>query len=175
MVTDCVPRARDDDIRASVAFATAVILVIAATATVRLWPLLTRQMLGGVLEYDDGVYYNAAAHLAGGALPYRDFVFLQPPGITLLLAPVVGLARLIGDPAAFVLARLGIVAVASVNVFLLMRLIRRWSGPVAAHCSVRAPGWAPVRCPRGMPSRVLVGGTCRYGGWPRLAWFSGWR
>ncbi len=132
MVTDCVPRARDDDIRASVAFATAVILVIAATATVRLWPLLTRQMLGGVLEYDDGVYYNAAAHLAGGALPYRDFVFLQPPGITLLLAPVVGLARLIGDPAAFVLARLGIVAVASVNVFLLMRLIRRWSGPVAA-------------------------------------------
>ena len=37
--------------------------------------------------YDDGVYLGAALHLVNGVLPYRDFVLLHPPGITLLMTP----------------------------------------------------------------------------------------
>ncbi len=107
-------------------------LVVATTVAIRLWPLLSRHMLGGLLEYDDGVYYNASAHLVAGALPYRDFVFIQPPGVLLLLAPFAAVARVAGDPAAMTAARLAVVAVAAVNVWLLMRLIGRRAGRVAA-------------------------------------------
>ena len=34
--------------------------------------------------YDDGVDFGSAVRLVGGALPYRDFVLIQPPGISLL-------------------------------------------------------------------------------------------
>jgi len=107
-------------------------LVVAATVAVRLWPLISRHMLGGLLEYDDGVYYNASAHLIGGALPYRDFVFVQPPGVLLLLAPFGALARVAGDQAAMTAARVAMIIVAAGNAWLLMRLTRRWSGGVAA-------------------------------------------
>jgi hypothetical protein len=81
-----------------------------------LWPLLRHHALGGLLENDDGVYYNAAAHLAAGQLPYRAFAFLQPPG--------------------------GIVLVAAVNAALLMRLMRCLAGPVAAAAAgITYPVW----------------------------------
>ncbi len=32
--------------------------------------------------YDDGVDFGSAVRLVGGALPYRDFVLIQPPGIS---------------------------------------------------------------------------------------------
>src|ERR1035441_2608827 len=38
--------------------------------------------------YDDGVYLGAAVRLVNGAIPYRDFVFLQPPGSVLLFSPI---------------------------------------------------------------------------------------
>jgi alpha-1,2-mannosyltransferase len=107
-------------------------LVVAATVTVRLWPLLGRHMLGGLLEYDDGVHYDGAAHLIGGILPYRDFVFVQPPGVLLLLAPFAAFGRIAGDQTAMTAARLAMILVAAGNVFLLMRLTRRRGGRVAA-------------------------------------------
>ncbi len=39
------------------------------------------------IEYDDGVHYESSALLLHGVLPYRDYTFLQPPGITWLLLP----------------------------------------------------------------------------------------
>jgi alpha-1,2-mannosyltransferase len=36
---------------------------------------------------DDGVYLGAALRLAHGVVPYRDFAFVQPPGIAWLMAP----------------------------------------------------------------------------------------
>ena len=99
---------------------------------VRLWPLISQHMLNGLLEYDDGVHYDAAAHLLGGALPYRDFVFIQPPGVVLLLAPFAAFGRLAGDQAAMTAARLAMAAVAAVNAVLLMRLVNRRAGRVAA-------------------------------------------
>ena len=41
-------------------------------------------VLHGVLTYDDGVYFGSAIYLTHGIVPYRDYVFVAPPGITLL-------------------------------------------------------------------------------------------
>lgn len=50
--------------------------------------LATGHALFGLTEYDDGVYFGTAMHFVAGQLPYRSFVFVQPPGIAILLAPV---------------------------------------------------------------------------------------
>lgn len=39
-------------------------------------------------SYDEGVYASVTALLLDGVVPYRDFVFAQPPGAAVLLAPV---------------------------------------------------------------------------------------
>ena len=36
--------------------------------------------LAGIVGYDQGVYYSASEAVAWGVLPYRDFLFLHPPG-----------------------------------------------------------------------------------------------
>ncbi|MEO8382954.1 MAG: hypothetical protein ABI779_25075 [Acidobacteriota bacterium] len=64
-------------------WAKVVILAIAVGGLVlRLVSLLA---VGGPLaspsSYDDGVYYSASALLFRGVLPYRDFVFVHPPGL----------------------------------------------------------------------------------------------
>ncbi len=77
-----------------------------------------------VLEYDDGVWFGAAVRLADGALPYRDFVLDQPPGVPLLLTPVALLSHLLGTAGALSVARYVTVAVEAVNVVLVGRLVR---------------------------------------------------
>jgi alpha-1,2-mannosyltransferase len=49
-----------------------------------------------VTEYDDGPYFGSAVRLTQGILPYRDFVLVQPPGITLLMLPAAVLAKVTG-------------------------------------------------------------------------------
>jgi hypothetical protein len=54
---------------------------------------LSLVVAGGSLNgygYDGGVYLGAATRLAHGTLPYKDFVFVHPPGILLLLSPLAG-------------------------------------------------------------------------------------
>ena len=61
-----------------------------ALAVVFLTALLVRLIparYGLIVDYDEGVYVTAAALLSKGVLPYRDYVFLHPPGIVLFLAP----------------------------------------------------------------------------------------
>ena len=69
-------------------------------------------------NYDDGVHYAAAMGLVHGLLPYRDFLFLHPPGIAVLLAPFAWLAELIGEPGAMVVARLCWMALGGLNAVL---------------------------------------------------------
>ena len=72
--------------------------------------ILTRPgMLTGVTEYDDGVYLGGAIRLTEGILPYRDYAFVQPPGILILMTPAAVVARLSTTAAA-----LGVVRVLSV-------------------------------------------------------------
>jgi hypothetical protein len=42
----------------------------------------------GVHGADDGVYLAPALRLVHGAVPYRDYAFVHPPGIALLMAPL---------------------------------------------------------------------------------------
>lgn len=62
--------------------------------------------LRGVTEYDDGVYLGATIRLFQGVIPYRDFAFVQPPGIMLLMAPVAAVAQAFTTVKALALARI---------------------------------------------------------------------
>lgn len=80
--------------------------------------------LGHLTWYDDGVYMAAATQLGHGIVPYRDFVFLHPPGVVLLLTPFAMIGRSVGTPVANEAARLFVVLVATVDVILFARVIR---------------------------------------------------
>ncbi len=73
------------------------ILVITVLAIgLRLYQLTRPQYLLGVTEYDDGTDFGSAILLIHGYLPYRDFIIVQPPGITLLMAPVAAATKGLG-------------------------------------------------------------------------------
>jgi hypothetical protein len=59
----------------------------------RLWQFSRPGSLTGIVEYDDGPYVGSTILLTHGILPYRDYIFVQPPGIMVILAPVAFLAR----------------------------------------------------------------------------------
>ncbi len=79
---------------------TPVMLVIAAATllalALRLYQLSRPGFLLSVNEYDDGPYFGSAVRLVYGALPYRDFLIVQPPGITLLMVPAALLSKVTG-------------------------------------------------------------------------------
>jgi hypothetical protein len=60
---------------------------------VRLWQFARPGSLTGIVEYDDGPYVGSTILLTHGIMPYRDYIFVQPPGIMVILAPVAFLAR----------------------------------------------------------------------------------
>lgn len=76
------------------------VLAIAALTLVglglRLSYLLQHGYLFSLTEYDDGAYFGSAVRLTEGILPYRDFVLVHPPGITLLMVPSALLAKVVG-------------------------------------------------------------------------------
>lgn len=102
------------------------IVACALLATgVRLWFLLATGHWTGAFEYDDGVYFGAAWALAHGVLPYRNFVFVQPPGILILLLPIATLGRAIGEYHALILARGVTTLLSGIDVALAGWLVRR--------------------------------------------------
>jgi Dolichyl-phosphate-mannose-protein mannosyltransferase len=52
----------------------------------RLWILFAPGLMS-ITQFDDGPYFGSAVRLVHGALPYRDYAFVQPPGITELMSP----------------------------------------------------------------------------------------
>jgi alpha-1,2-mannosyltransferase len=148
---------------------------------------------GGISEFDDGVHFGAAQLLFAGRLPYRDFAFLQPPGILLLLQPLAAVARLIGDEPALVVGRVVFVAIGALNTCLLWKLLRP-RGPAAAMLAATfyAAWWGTVVTERtillepllnlglllslwllrrtsqraGLAAGVLLGLTCTIKLWP---------
>jgi len=98
---------------------------------VRLAAVLAGAGLGGLMGYDDGVYYAGAAAMISGRVPYRDFVLLHPPGILLALAPFAELGRLTSDSTGLMVARLAFMVVGGINAALVLRLASRF-GVLAA-------------------------------------------
>src|SRR5262249_56995357 len=68
--------------------------------------LLLRPGVLTVTQYDDGPYFGSAVRLVHGVLPYRDYAFVQPPGITVLTSPVALLTYLTGTAWGLCLARI---------------------------------------------------------------------
>ena len=101
-----------------------VALAVGAVAlATRLGPVLAAGTLRGVQGYDDGVYLAVAQRLIAGIVPYRDEVFLHPPGIAVALSPFAALAGPFGDSWALALARLAFMVVGTANAVLVARIL----------------------------------------------------
>ncbi|MDH2445456.1 hypothetical protein QDR37_16030 [Amnibacterium sp. CER49] len=108
------------------AWVAVVVLVAAIAFWVRIGLLLRGGGLLGSDAYDDGVYYAGAAAFAHGRVPYLDFLFLQPPGIMVLLGPFAALGAVVTDARAMALARVSFELVGALNAVIVMVLARRW-------------------------------------------------
>lgn len=94
-----------------------VVAAVCAVLAVAARALIVRSQ-GGLLalgNYDDSVYFGSALALVHGRLPYRDFLLVQPPGITLILTPFAALAGVIGEAHAWAVARVAFVLVGGAN------------------------------------------------------------
>lgn len=87
-------------------------------------------VLGWAVDYDEGVYLSASALLWKGALPWRDFVFVHPPAVPVLLS--FATAWDVTPSRALELARWGTSLVAALDVFLAALLVRRHAGFLGA-------------------------------------------
>jgi alpha-1,2-mannosyltransferase len=86
------------------------LIAVITTATLlavglRLYDLSRPDFLLGINEYDEGTDFGSAIRLVHGALPYRDFIMVHPPGITLLMFPVALATRVMGTDAGMAVAR----------------------------------------------------------------------
>jgi alpha-1,2-mannosyltransferase len=99
--------------------------------SLRLFQLSRPGYLLGVTEYDDGALFGNAVRLVNGAIPYRDFAVVQPPGSIVLMAPVALLAKATGTAWGLGIARLLTVAADTACVALLGLLVRH-RGALAA-------------------------------------------
>ncbi len=131
-------QAADDDAagrrRGLAALRDPVVLAIAVTtllaAGLRVYYLSRPGYLLGVTEYDDGPYFGSAVRLVSGVMPYRDFVLVQPPGITLLMVPAALLAKITGTAWGMAAGRI-LTALASVACVPLMGRLARHRGALS--------------------------------------------
>jgi hypothetical protein len=99
----------------------------------RIVPLVSATGLSKSVSYDEGVYFSAAALVARGVVPYRDFVFVHPPGILVGLAPLIWLSHhVMAYSDTFLMLRGLAGLIGAVNVALIGRLTYRAGGVAAA-------------------------------------------
>ena len=116
-----------------------ILLATVLALGIRLFTLTRAGFLTGVSEYDDGVYLGAAIRLTQGALPYRDFAFVQPPGMLLLMTPAAVVARVTNTVTAMAFARLLTVFASTACVPLAGNLVRhRGTLVTAVTCGILA-------------------------------------
>ena len=116
-----------------------IVLATVLALALRLFTLTRPGFLTGVSEYDDGVYLGAAIRLTQGALPYRDFAFVQPPGMLLLMTPAALVARLTTTATALAFARVLTVLASTACVPLAGNLVRyRGALVTAVTCGILA-------------------------------------
>lgn len=85
-------------------------------------------VLGWPVDYDEGVYVAASALTFRGTFPYRDFVFVHPPGAPLLFGLVT--AWPIKPSTMLTAIRIAMTFVGACNVLLLGLIVRRHAGLV---------------------------------------------
>lgn len=105
----------------------------------RLFLLSRPGYLLGVTQYDDGPYFGSALRLVHGALPYRHFIIVQPPGITLLMTPAALLAQVTGTAWGMAVGRILTIAASSAGILIVGLLVRhRGLIPVSLACGILA-------------------------------------
>jgi len=109
---------------------TVIIVATLVGLALRLYQLSRPGYLLGITEYDDGTDFGSAVRLVHGALPYRDFIMVQPPGITLLMAPVALATKTLGTVSGMAAARV-LTALASAAAVPLGGLLTRHRGLLA--------------------------------------------
>jgi hypothetical protein len=117
-------------------------VIIAATllaVALRIYDLTRPGYLFGISEYDDGTDFGSAIRLVHGGVPYRDFIMVQPPGITLIMFPVALITKGMGTITGMAVARV-VTALASAAAVPLAGLLTRHRGFVAVlvSCGVLA-------------------------------------
>jgi alpha-1,2-mannosyltransferase len=117
-------------------------------------------LTSGTVEYDDGVYLGAALRLLHGALPYKDYAFVQPPGIVVVALPGALVGSLTSQATGLAVARLLSVLASTACVPLAGRLVRhRGALAVAVTAGLLAV----------YPADVLSGRTLLLEPWMNLA------
>ena len=117
-------------------------------------------LTSGTVEYDDGVYLGAALRLLHGALPYKDYAFIQPPGIVVVALPGALVGSLTSQATGLAVARLLSVLASTACVPLAGRLVRhRGALAVAVTAGLLAV----------YPADVLSGRTLLLEPWMNLA------
>lgn len=118
----------------------ALALVFGGGILARAWPLLWGNGFRvGASLYDDGVYVSSALLFAQGLWPYRDYVLVHPPGLTLLLQAVAPFS----PAGAYLASRWLFVGVGVVNLSLTAWAARRWLGPWPAVAAVAVYAFYP--------------------------------
>jgi len=127
------------DSRRRWAVSAVIIMATLLAAGLRLYNLSRPGYLFGISEYDDGTDLGSAVRLVYGAVPYRDFIMVQPPGITLIMYPVALVTKSFGTDSAMAVARV-ITALASAAAVPLAGLLTRHRGlfAVLVSCGVLA-------------------------------------
>jgi alpha-1,2-mannosyltransferase len=112
--------------RAGLTSPVTMIIVVATLLALglRLYQLTRPGFLLSVNEYDDGPYFGSAVRLVNGALPYRDFLIVQPPGITLLMIPAALLSKVTGTAWGMATGRILTAVAGSASVALAGLLVR---------------------------------------------------
>jgi hypothetical protein len=115
--------------------------------------------LGWVVDYDEAVYFAASALVFKGVLPYRDFVFVHPPGVVWFA----GLVSWIADPArGFAAVRILAAFTGAVTTYLAGRITLRAAGPAAAVAAAALYATYPdaVAAERGAFLEMVLNVTC---------------
>jgi alpha-1,2-mannosyltransferase len=161
-------------------------VIVAATLLalgLRIYQLARPGHLLAVGDVDDGADFGSAIWLIHGVLPYRSFVIVQPPGITLLMSPVALLSRATGSTAwAIGAARILTVAAGAAAVPLGGLLVRRrgllptivtcgiiaiYPGSVQSAHTVMLEPWLVLFC---LAGALAVFDGDRLAGGRRLVW-----
>ena len=139
-----------------------IIITTLVAFAVRFYFQYTRPgFLLGVTEYDDGPYFGSAVRLVHGSMPYRQFVFVQPPGITLLMSPAALLSYVTGTGWGLAIGRILTLLAGTAGVTLAGLLVRHrgvlavlvtcgimavYSDAVAAAHTVLVEPWLVLFC-----------------------------
>jgi 4-amino-4-deoxy-L-arabinose transferase-like glycosyltransferase len=84
-------------------------------------------------DYGEGVYITSAQMMLQGWQPYRDFLFVQPPGALVLVSAILQLHFIPwGDPASFILVRYASITAGWLSTIVVYGIARRIAGNTAA-------------------------------------------